>query len=113
MPMHTHYGPNLSVTITPLRRQRTIMFSVNQTHYDEIAASLGEEPYMPCGYGFCGTIERALEAGLSHAANVHGAAQILTNRLAEHAHREDVMAALAEYVRVTRDDRRHLTEDPA
>jgi len=107
MPMHTHYGPNLSVTVTPLRKQRTIMFSVNQTCYDEIAASLGEDPYMPVGYGFCGSIERALEAGLSHAANVRGAAQVLTNRLADHSPQEDVMAALASYVRVIRDDRRH------
>lgn len=115
MPLHTNYGPHLSVTVTRLRRGQhgeTVMFSVQQRLYDEIRAEQGLTPHMPCGFGFVPTVRQGLDAGLGQAHRVKQAGDELDACI--RADRADgrrtksspeTMEAMAHYNYVVKDDR--------
>lgn len=110
MPLHTNYGPHLSVTVTRLRPGQpteTVLWSVQQRLYDEILAELEEDPHQRVGFGLCREVGQALDSSLNHARQVTAAADDLTERLRldkalglDHAS-VYTMGALREYQRVT------------
>jgi hypothetical protein len=115
MPMHTNYGQHLAVTIVPLRQGRfteSNLWSVQQRYVDPVRVEQGLTPCRPVGYGFAADVHTALAHGLSHAANVHGAAMVLTNLIETDAHREDVVDAIGVYSRTITDDRAEQSQDP-
>ena len=112
MPMHTNYGPHLKVTVVPLRREDTVLWSVQQRYIDPVRVEQGLTPCRPVGYGFAADVHTALAHGLSHASNVHGSAQVLTNLIEANAHREDVVDAIGVYSRTISDDRAERSQDP-